>query len=200
MSPGPAFEKFNDPRQPTACEAYPGKRCSTFPPILDACCGPRGFWFDKENPNVLFADCRVMPHKITGTGKDARVRSVVPDRVHDFRCMDYPDETFKMVVFDPPHLFVGENSYMATIYGALNKETWRDDLTRGFSECFRVLKTGGFLIFKWNESDVPLREILSLTPHKPMFGHPSGKAQATHWVCFMKLNPTLHPHATEGSV
>ena len=22
MSPGPAFEKFNDPRQPTACEAY----------------------------------------------------------------------------------------------------------------------------------------------------------------------------------
>ena len=23
MSPGPAFEKFNDPRQPTACEAYP---------------------------------------------------------------------------------------------------------------------------------------------------------------------------------
>ena len=29
MSPGPAFEKFNDPRTPPACEAYPGKRCST---------------------------------------------------------------------------------------------------------------------------------------------------------------------------
>lgn len=120
--------------------------------------------------------------------KRARVRSVIPDRVHDFRAMDYEDETFQMVVFDPPHLFVGENSYMATCYGGLNKETWRDDLTRGFSECFRVLKIGGFLIFKWNESDVPLREILALTPYKPMFGHPSGKAQATHWVCFMKLN------------
>ena len=28
MSPGPALEKFNDPRQPPACEAYPGKHCS----------------------------------------------------------------------------------------------------------------------------------------------------------------------------
>ena len=28
MSPGPALEKFNDPRTPPACEAYPGKRCS----------------------------------------------------------------------------------------------------------------------------------------------------------------------------
>ena len=23
-------------------------------PILDACCGSRMFWFDKENPNVEF--------------------------------------------------------------------------------------------------------------------------------------------------
>src|SRR4030067_1040132 len=35
-----------------------------FPPILDACCGGRQFWFDKENPNVLFADWRVMPPKV----------------------------------------------------------------------------------------------------------------------------------------
>lgn len=26
--------------------------------ILDACCGSRMFWFDKENPRVLFADIR----------------------------------------------------------------------------------------------------------------------------------------------
>jgi len=25
-----------------------------------------------------------------------------------------------------------------------------------------------------------------LTEHKPLFGHPSGKAQKTHWVTFMK--------------
>ena len=122
-----------------------------FPPILDACCGDRAFWFDKENPNVLFADCRVMPSKVVGSGKDARIRKCLPDKVHDFRAMEYPDETFQIVVFDPPHLFLGENSYMAQCYGRLDRETWHDDLSRGFSECFRVLKSGGVLIFKWNE-------------------------------------------------
>lgn len=26
--------------------------------ILDACCGSRMFWFDRENPDVIFADNR----------------------------------------------------------------------------------------------------------------------------------------------
>ena len=26
--------------------------------ILDACCGSRMFWFDKENPLILFADMK----------------------------------------------------------------------------------------------------------------------------------------------
>lgn len=157
------------------------------PLILDACCGGRQFWFDKENPNVLFADQRVMEPKVVGCGKDARIRKCLPDKVMDFRNMDIADQTFKLVVFDPPHLFLGENSYMAQSYGRLDKQTWKEDLSKGFSECFRVLKDEGILIFKWNECDVPLKEVLKLTTYKPLFGHPSGKAQKTHWVCFMKL-------------
>ncbi len=30
-------------------------------PILDACCGSRMFWFDKNNPNVEFCDNRIVP-------------------------------------------------------------------------------------------------------------------------------------------
>ena len=161
-----------------------------FPPILDACCGGRQFWFDKQNPNVLFADCRVMPDKVVGSGKDARTRRCLPDRVHDFRQMEYPDETFQLVVFDPPHLFLGANSFMAQSYGSLNRDTWREDLSKGFGECFRVLKAGGVLIFKWNECDVPLSEVLKLTPNKPLFGHPSGKAKRTHWLAFWKPDPS----------
>ena len=157
------------------------------PLILDACCGGRQFWFNKENPNVLFADQRVMEPKVVGSGKDARIRKCLPDKVMDFRNMDIADQTFKLVVFDPPHLFLGENSYMAQSYGRLDKQTWREDIRKGFSECFRVLKDEGILIFKWNECDVPLKEVLKLTTYKPLFGHPSGKAQKTHWVCFMKL-------------
>ncbi len=153
--------------------------------ILDACCGPKYFWFDKSNPDVLFTDIREEQH-ITGTGKNRRVRTVKPDEISDFRNMRYADESFKMVVFDPPHLFLGENSYMSKIYGKLDKRTWEEDLRLGFSECFRVLKNDGFLIFKWNESDVPLKEVLKLTDHQPLFGHPSGKSQKTHWICFMK--------------
>jgi hypothetical protein len=156
--------------------------------ILDACCGGRQFWFDKENPLVVFADKRVMPPTIVGKGKDQRTRKCLPDKVMDFRNMDEEDSTFSLVVFDPPHLFLGENSFMAKSYGSLNKKTWKDDIKKGFSECFRVLQSEGILIFKWNESDVPLKEILKLCDYIPLFGHPSGKAQKTHWICFMKLD------------
>ena len=158
------------------------------PLVLDACCGGRQFWFDKENENVLFVDRRVMQPKVVGSGKDARVRKCLPDKVMDFRNLDLPDNTFRLVVFDPPHLFLGENSFMAQSYGTLDKQTWKEDISKGFAECFRVLKNEGILIFKWNECDVPLKEILKLTDQKPLFGHPSGKAQKTHWVCFMKLS------------
>lgn len=156
--------------------------------ILDPCCGGRQFWFNKQHPNVLFTDMRVMEPKEVGNGKDMRIRQCLPDQVMDFRNMrEIPDNTFRLVVFDPPHLFLGEKSFMAASYGALNKETWRDDISKGFSECFRVLQNEGVLIFKWNESDVPLKEILKLTPYAPLFGHKSGKQQRTHWLTFMKL-------------
>ena len=155
--------------------------------ILDVCCGGRMFWFNKKHPNALFVDNRVMQPEVVGHGINKRTRSCLPDKVMDFRKLDLPDNSFSLVVFDPPHFFAGEKSYTAKQYGSLNKETWRDDLSKGFSECFRVLKPEGVLIFKWNEFMVPLKEILKLTPYQPLFGHPSGKAQLTHWITFMKL-------------
>lgn len=155
--------------------------------ILDVCCGGRMFWFDQKNPDVLFVDKRVVQPRMVGKGKDGRIRKVLPDQVMDFRALELPSRSFHLVVFDPPHFHsLGEKSFMAETYGRLDKNTWREDLTRGFSECFRVLKKNGVLIFKWNEYDIPLREVLTLTPRKPLFGHPSGKAQKTHWVSFMK--------------
>lgn len=137
----------------------------------------------------MFTDIRRVEPQIMGEGKDARVFSVMPDKVMDFRDIQFADEQFSMVVFDPPHFTTfGKNSYMGQKYGNLDKSTWKQDLEKGFSECFRVLQTGGFLIFKWNEHEIPLREIIKLSPYKPLFGHPSGKTQKTHWVCFMKID------------
>lgn len=68
--------------------------------ILDACCGSRMFWFDRNNPDVLFADIRDEEHILC----DGRELKIKPDVVMDFRDMPFQDNSFKMVVFDPPHL------------------------------------------------------------------------------------------------
>lgn len=151
--------------------------------ILDACCGGRMFWFDKHNPLVTFMDNR----KLEDTLCDGRTLEVKPDIVGDFRNMPYDDETFNLVIFDPPHLLkVGENAWLAKKYGRLNSATWKDDITKGFAECFRVLKKDGVLVFKWNETDITVSEILKLTRHKPLIGHKSGKLNKTHWILFVK--------------
>jgi hypothetical protein len=77
-------------------------------------------------------------------------------------------------------------SWMRKKYGVLDKETWQDDISQGFAECFRVLKTNGTLIFKWNEASILVKDILKLTDKKPLIGHPSGKRMGTHWILFIK--------------
>lgn len=150
--------------------------------ILDACCGSRMFWFNKQNPDVLFQDIREETHTLC----DGRHLEVKPDVVGDFRNMDYPDSSFKLVVFDPPHLSnLGNNSWMAKKYGVL-QNTWQEDIRLGFKECFRVLELEGFLIFKWNENQIKVSEILSLSDYSPLLGHKSGKRQGTHWILFQK--------------
>lgn len=152
--------------------------------ILDACCGGRQFWFQKKHQNVLYVDNRVHTAEKLSNGQTFEVR---PDEVVDFRKMPYADETFNLVVFDPPHLIgAGKRGWQAKKYGCLSRETWREDLMLGFYNCFNVLKTGGFLIFKWNEESVKVSEILKLTTRTPLFGHKSGKQSKTHWIVFMK--------------
>ena len=67
-------------------------------------------------------------------------------------------------MFDPPHIVrAGPKSWLAASYGKLS-EDWRDDISQGFTECFRVLKADGVLIFKWNETQILTSDILKLTP------------------------------------
>lgn len=151
--------------------------------ILDACCGSRMFWFDKQNPNVLFVDIRQEEHELC----DGRLLEVKPDMVVDFRNMPFESNSFKMVVFDPPHLKkLGQSTWMAKKYGTL-LPTWEQDIQLGFSECMRVLEPNGVLIFKWNEAQITLNKVLELLPVKPLFGHVTGKHGRTIWMAFMKL-------------
>ena len=154
-------------------------------PILDACCGSRMFWFDKENPNVVFADIRKADLDLNHGNRTCHIR---PDVVHDFRKMDFPDNTFSLVVFDPPHLKgAGASGYMAKKYGSLDAKTWREDLKAGFDECMRVLKPQGTLIFKWNESTIRVSELIKALGSEPLFGHRTLQSSKTIWMAFMKV-------------
>jgi len=158
--------------------------------ILDPCCGGRMMWFDHQHPEAIFGDRRSEVITVTdrshGREDGQRTLRIEPDVLLDFRELPYPDGSFHLVAFDPPHLErAGAGSWMAAKYGKLGPD-WRDDLRRGFAECFRVLASDGVLVFKWNETHVKVGEVLALTPIQPLFGQVSGRRGMTHWLVFMK--------------
>lgn len=154
------------------------------------------FYFDKDDPDVLFCDKRNLETVLC----DGRKFEIHPDVQCDFTDLPFESNTFRMVVFDPPHLTrnTGKSKY-GTIYGSLTEPSgyqqikygslesgWMEMIAKGFQEGFRVLIPGGFMVFKWSEIDIPVSKILKLTDEKPIFGHRSGKASKTHWMLFMK--------------
>lgn len=140
------------------------------------------WWFDRTNPNVLYADIRSETTDLC----DGRTLEIKPDMQIDFRQMPFDDCTFKMVVFDPPHLKnLGKTSWMAQKYGVL-LPTWETDLKAGFDECMRVLDNHGVLIFKWNIAQISLQKVLDVIQQQPLVGHTTGKHGKTIWMCFMK--------------
>ena len=155
------------------------------PQVLDPCCGSRMMWFDKSDQRCLFGDERIESHNLKDRHYQRHLE-IRPDVRLDFRRLPFADNSFKVVVFDPPHLVrAGKKSWLAIKYGSLTAD-WRDDIRKGFAECFRVLESGGVLIFKWNEDQIKVPEILALTPEKPLFGHPTGRHGRTHWFTFLK--------------
>jgi hypothetical protein len=149
--------------------------------ILDATAGFRMMWFDKNHPNCLYIDER----------KDCN-----PDEVQDFRNLPYPDESFKLIVFDPPHYldkWHNPNIKLNQDYGLLRFETWQSDLKKAFKELWRVLAPFGVLVFKWNNHDVDYKEVYNIFPVKPLFGQQIKKSRSkkhpcsTKWFTFMKF-------------
>lgn len=138
------------------------------------------FWFNRNHDDVVYMDNR----KLDTTLCDGRNLVISPDVVADFRDMPFEDESFHLVIFDPPHLLkLGQESWLAKKYGKLSKDTWQDDIKRGFDECMRVLKPSGTLIFKWNEEQITLKQLLAAIDAKPLIGNRRAK---THFLVFMK--------------
>lgn len=155
--------------------------------ILDACCGGRMFWHDKQNENVLFVDNRKVEKGAFKNNWNPNWE-VSPDKIADFRNLPFRDKSFKMVVFDPPHLESGSMKGVINIkYGILPKGEGLQYVVDGFIERFRCVDDYGVLIFKWAESNIKTSELLKLLPVKPLFGDFTGKTGKTIWMTFMKI-------------
>ncbi len=154
--------------------------------ILDVCCGGRTIWFNKNHPAALYLDIR---KEEKGFTKERPNFAVQPDKIMDFRNLEFADRSFKLIVFDPPHMKEGKagTGIFRKKYGALNEETWAADLKKGFDECWRVLEDNGILIFKWSSIQIKISEVLKVFDKQPLFGHPTGKNGNTMWMCFMKI-------------
>lgn len=147
--------------------------------ILDACCGSKMFWFDKERKDTVYMDKRTLDTMLC----DGRKLIVSPDILADFRSIPFDDETFHLVIFDPPHLLkVGDTSFLKLKYGRLDT-SWKEDIKQGLAECWRVLKRNGTMIFKWNEEQITLPMVKTLLPCEPLIGQRRGK---TIWLVFFK--------------
>lgn len=145
------------------------------------------FYFDKEDPRVLFGDIRELDAKLPDSSnpKGFQELHVHPDMLMDFRNLPFGDGAFPLVIFDPPHLRkAGESSWLAQKYGKLPDFGWKEYLAQGLSECWRVLKPQGTLVFKWNEQQIKFGDLHDIFPAKPVIRF-SPKAK-TIFVIFFK--------------
>lgn len=101
--------------------------------ILDVTCGSRTIWFNKAHPAALYCDKRDVDfiNEFGISSKSERTCKVHPDVQCDFTDLPFDDDSFSLVVFDPPHLLnANETAWLVKKYGRLD-ETWPQMLHDG---------------------------------------------------------------------
>ncbi|HUS99624.1 MAG TPA: SAM-dependent methyltransferase [Candidatus Thermoplasmatota archaeon] len=162
--------------------------------ILDATCGFRGIWYQKNHPFVTFMDVRKgnIDSKTEGVKFKSRRRwKINPDVVSEWKDAPFPDNYFDMIIFDPPHILTEDGKTLSALqkeYGTLNKNNYKEVLKTGINKLFEILKPEGTFILKWCENSVPVNEIIKLVPYQPLFGSntKSKGHTANYWIVFLK--------------
>jgi hypothetical protein len=178
--------------------------------IMDASAGNRTIWKEKDHKYILF--CDIEPEL-----------DVKPDQIVDSRSTDFEDLYFNTIFFDPPHGWGkkpgqgiyecrNEEEYRAykkkynldrwgnkAVYYGWDKYKTKNDLIQFIfdsqREFTRILKDNGMLWLKWNETKIPIEDVLSLFHDwtemlRLPIGSPKQKfgSQQTYWVLFLKAH------------
>ncbi len=157
--------------------------------ILDACCGGKYMWFNKNHPNVVYMDIR---EEEKGYVKREPNFCIKPDVIGDFTNLpeDIKQHKFKLIIWDVPHFKARKlTGDFTKKFGALNPETWQSDISKGFNELWNVLDDFGVLLFKFSDYHIKFNDVLKHIPQEPIvFNRTSGSGKTdTKWFCFMKI-------------
>jgi hypothetical protein len=157
--------------------------------ILDACCGTKMFWTNKNHPNVLYMDIR---EEEKGFIEQQQNLSIKPDVIGDFT--NLPDEVrknkYKLIIWDVPHFVKRKiTGIMLKKFGCLSPETWQSDINKGFKELWNVLDDYGVLLFKFSDYHIKFNDILNCISEKPLVFNRMNSKGGTEckWFCFMKI-------------
>lgn len=152
--------------------------------ILDACCGGRHWWFDKNQKNTIYMDIREVEKGYIELQPNW---SVKPDLIGDYTNMPFDDESFHLIAWDIPHILKQNEGIMCKKYGYLGKN-WFNNCKKGFDEIMRVLKPYGTMVLKFNDLNIKINDLLDCFSLKPLFGTVTKKgANNTYFFVFMKL-------------
>jgi SAM-dependent methyltransferase len=159
--------------------------------ILDVCCGGKMWHWDKDHPLVMYIDNRRISQgavgRLTGHPEWNPAWKCEPTMLGDFTNLPFQNHSFRLVLFDPPHVVSKDFSgFNALKYGVLTPECEQEQLRLGFVECWRVLTPGGTLVFKWAGD---LKRVQKFFPAIPIVGTRSlrkGSGLGTRWLIFYK--------------
>ena len=151
--------------------------------ILDVCCGGKMMWFDKDNKNTLFCDIREVEK---GHITHCPNWECKPDIIADYRDLPFENNSFKLIVWDIPHMIKETSGIISKKYGSLG-QNWKEDTTKAFDSIWSKLDIHGTLIFKYSDLNIPVTEMLKLFPVKALFGTKTKKSvNSTYWIVFFK--------------
>jgi len=164
--------------------------------ILDATAGTRSIWYQKSNPFTLFMDKRYEKvyrrDEININSHTQRIMKIYPDIIGNWERLPFKDNSFDIIIFDPPHLIKKNNGKilqsMVKMYGFFYEDNYKYILETGIKELFRTLKPNGQFILKWCECDKPVEDIIKLFPYLPLFGSRTGQKNNNHWITFIKYS------------
>ena len=172
--------------------------------ILDVCCGALTMyhnWYKKLGEDFIYIDIRTAEKHDYGKYNiyKGAIPQVKPLIQADMKSLPFKDGIIDAIIFDPPHLHEGAESFMGVKYGIWSRKEMVDTLRAVNDEFKRVLRLGGILVLKILAKDFTTYEALlsNFTFFLPIYHKSqSNLSRETVVWCIATSRPPSHIQAS----